>query len=400
MEKRAEDLGIAARRLRSDAQTEKRLRPRSVFSPRPLHGRAVAPCRFHHLPPRRTKTFRWSFRPPQRLLRTRQAAICGLLALRPLRPLPESLPHLPPLGTRKRIRPAGGSGRSAGRSRASWNSATHSSRTSTAASIAAPVRRRVPRASNTASWLKWRARRSRRTTSARFVSRIARDFVYRRLLPYPERIAAAARLLRFYQRSVWLLSLARPEFSVSSVCRIEKGFCRKSTRNFSSSTLARRFPRKARDVPALRFLQDASRRSPSANSIAPPFACCRRTAARWSYPPRKGAAVRCPIMRACAMWRAIWRARISRRFSTDGFRRDPHQRRRLRLHAEGIHASFRRGAIRAGAGRAIYRQDAGCHRISRGAGLVAPMRKSRCASPIRIPAIWRTGRKCAKLRES
>jgi glycolate oxidase iron-sulfur subunit len=33
------------------------------------------------------------------------------------------------------------------------------------------------------------------------LSRIARDVVYRRLLPYPKRIAAVARLLRFYQRS-------------------------------------------------------------------------------------------------------------------------------------------------------------------------------------------------------
>jgi glycolate oxidase iron-sulfur subunit len=32
-------------------------------------------------------------------------------------------------------------------------------------------------------------------------SRVARDFVYRRLLPYPRRIARAARLLRIYQRS-------------------------------------------------------------------------------------------------------------------------------------------------------------------------------------------------------
>ena len=32
-------------------------------------------------------------------------------------------------------------------------------------------------------------------------SRLARDFVYRRLLPYPNRIAAAARILRAYQRS-------------------------------------------------------------------------------------------------------------------------------------------------------------------------------------------------------
>lgn len=41
-----------------------------------------------------------------------------------------------------------------------------------------------------------------------FASRIARDFVYRRLLPYPRRIAAAARLLRLYQRS-GLAALAR-----------------------------------------------------------------------------------------------------------------------------------------------------------------------------------------------
>jgi glycolate oxidase iron-sulfur subunit len=40
------------------------------------------------------------------------------------------------------------------------------------------------------------------------LSRIARDVVYRRLLPYPKRIAAVARLLRFYQRS-GLQSLAR-----------------------------------------------------------------------------------------------------------------------------------------------------------------------------------------------
>src|SRR6202451_183819 len=39
-------------------------------------------------------------------------------------------------------------------------------------------------------------------------SRIARDFVYRRLLPYPGRIAAAARALKIYQRS-GLAALAR-----------------------------------------------------------------------------------------------------------------------------------------------------------------------------------------------
>ena len=34
-----------------------------------------------------------------------------------------------------------------------------------------------------------------------WASRLARDFVYRRLLPYPRRIAAATSLLRIYQRS-------------------------------------------------------------------------------------------------------------------------------------------------------------------------------------------------------
>src|SRR6202042_1392542 len=41
-----------------------------------------------------------------------------------------------------------------------------------------------------------------------FPSRVARSLVYRHLLPYPRRIAAVARLTRFYQRS-GLQSLAR-----------------------------------------------------------------------------------------------------------------------------------------------------------------------------------------------
>ena len=43
------------------------------------------------------------------------------------------------------------------------------------------------------------------------LSRLARDLVYRRLLPYPHRIAAAARLTRFYQRSglQWLARKSR-----------------------------------------------------------------------------------------------------------------------------------------------------------------------------------------------
>src|SRR6202795_3958284 len=43
--------------------------------------------------------------------------------------------------------------------------------------------------------------RSERDFKRPLFSRLARNLVYRRLLPYPERIAMAAKLLRFYQRS-------------------------------------------------------------------------------------------------------------------------------------------------------------------------------------------------------
>src|SRR5947199_5790010 len=41
-----------------------------------------------------------------------------------------------------------------------------------------------------------------------FLARVARNFTFRKLLPYPRRIALLARLLRFYQRS-GLQSVAR-----------------------------------------------------------------------------------------------------------------------------------------------------------------------------------------------
>jgi glycolate oxidase iron-sulfur subunit len=52
------------------------------------------------------------------------------------------------------------------------------------------------------------------------LSRIARDVVYRRLLPYPTRIAAVAGLLRFYQRS-GLQSAARST-GILKVLRVDK----------------------------------------------------------------------------------------------------------------------------------------------------------------------------------
>ena len=66
----------------------------------------------------------------------------------------------------------------------------------------------VPREWNTESWSNLHARESGGITGRPLSSRLAHDFVYRRLLPHAHRIAAAARLLRFYQRSGWQ-SIAR-----------------------------------------------------------------------------------------------------------------------------------------------------------------------------------------------
>ena len=100
------------------------------------------------------------------------------------------------------------------------------------------------------------------------VSRVLRDFVYRGLLPYPRLIVAAARLLRFYQRSGCVSisvrdsrrSLAEPGFCACSGCAIASGCCPRSTRRSSSASLARRFQRRDRDAHALPFSRAASRK--------------------------------------------------------------------------------------------------------------------------------------------
>lgn len=75
-------------------------------------------------------------------------------------------------------------------------------------------------------------------------SRVARDFVYRRLLPHPRRIRAAARLLGIYQRS-GLAALARGA-GILKLLRLDERerLLPKIDREFFFSDLGRTFPAK------------------------------------------------------------------------------------------------------------------------------------------------------------
>ena len=97
-------------------------------------------------------------------------------------------------------------------------------------------------------------------------SRVARDFVYRRLLPYPRRIASAARLLRLYQRS-GLAALARGTGILKLLGLQDRERLMPADRLavLSSANWARHFPRKARDARAWPCSPAASRKSLSAN---------------------------------------------------------------------------------------------------------------------------------------
>lgn len=77
-------------------------------------------------------------------------------------------------------------------------------------------------------------------------SRKARDLVYRRLLPYPRRIAAAARVIRFYQRS-GLASIARGSGALRLLgLRDRERLLPKIDRDFFFDELGRMYPAKTR----------------------------------------------------------------------------------------------------------------------------------------------------------
>jgi glycolate oxidase iron-sulfur subunit len=75
-----------------------------------------------------------------------------------------------------------------------------------------------------------------------FFSRVARDFVYRRLLPYPSRIAVAGRLVRFYQRS-GLQRLARATGALRLLgLAAADGLMPSASKDFFFSRLGQTFP--------------------------------------------------------------------------------------------------------------------------------------------------------------
>ena len=75
-------------------------------------------------------------------------------------------------------------------------------------------------------------------------SRLAREFVYRRLLPYPRRIATAARLLRIYQRS-GLAAIARGTGTLKLLGLADREcLLPKIDRDFFFGELGRTFPAK------------------------------------------------------------------------------------------------------------------------------------------------------------
>ena len=75
-----------------------------------------------------------------------------------------------------------------------------------------------------------------------YFSRIARDFVYRRLLPFPRRIAVAGRLARFYQRS-GLQSVARGSGILKLLGLAERErLMPAASREFFFSRLGKTFP--------------------------------------------------------------------------------------------------------------------------------------------------------------
>ena len=215
-----------------------------------------------------------------------------------------------------------------------------------------------------------------------FFSRVSRDFVFRRLLPYPSRIAVVARALRIYQRS-GLQSLAR----ATGILRLlgladRERLLPPIDRKFFFSQIGRTYPavghRRARValfagcIAQVSFsaLHDATIRVLTANGcevvVPAGQTCCGALAAH--------AGVR-DVARSLA--RTNLDVFLARRFRC----RD-HQRRRVRFDAQGIRALFEAGTEEHAKAR-ISEKDAGRHRISRRPGTERASRET--AAPRHVP---------------
>ena len=136
-------------------------------------------------------------------------------------------------------------------------------------------------------------------------SRLSRDFVFRRLLPYPRRIAVVGAPAVHLPALGPAVAGARHRNSCAcSGWRIRNGFFRRSTAKFFFSKLGRTYPRRRaaararRPICRMRRAGKLSRRCMTLRS-----ASLRPTAAKWWFPPDKSAAARWPRTRAPAMWR-------------------------------------------------------------------------------------------------
>ena len=196
-------------------------------------------------------------------------------------------------------------------------------------------------------------------------ARVTRDFVFRKLLPYPGRIAAAARLLRFYQRS-GLQRLARAS-GVLKLLRLadQERLLPRIDDSFFFSRLGRTYPAAGAQRARVAFfagcvaqvtftaLNDATIRVLTANGcevVVPAGQFC------------------CGALSAHAGVREAARD-LARREScclrSGEIRRHRHQRCGVRLYAKGIRPSLLAKRARACAGGRVPREGPRRHRIPR-----------------------------------
>ena len=199
-----------------------------------------------------------------------------------------------------------------------------------------------------------------------FVSRVLRDVVYRRLLPYPGRIAAAARGLKIYQRS-GLAALARG----TGILRLlglqdrEKLLPRIDS-EFFFGELGKTFPARGERRARVAFFAGCVAQVTFSELNRATIRVLQANGCEVVVPAGQ---VCCGALAAHAGVRDVARDLARRNFdafSGRGVRRDYYQRGWVRVYAEGIHAFIWGRRCRAGARAAIHREDAGRNGISGG----------------------------------
>ena len=188
-------------------------------------------------------------RRPQRIFRPRQTGIRRLLALRPLRPLPEPLPHVSPLGTGSGFAarahpPDGAGGPGQARTGRIFRHAHRPLPRLPRLRDGLPVRRRIRQARRDGA----RANRAELQAALSFRASRAISFIAAASLSVANRHGGAISEVLSDARD-WRRSRAAREFCACSDCRTANGCCRRSIRSFSSrlgKTFPAQGPRRAR----------------------------------------------------------------------------------------------------------------------------------------------------------